>query len=675
MRKWFPILCFSVSTMLSTPAWALDAERFQVFANGKETGYLRVESEGGKVDVDYYVSDNGRGPKAKEQIELDSQGLPVAWQIKGESWAGGAVDETFRYRGNSAEWGGLAEEGKKKKTSARQMYVAAAGSPWALALYARYLMKQPDQQADVLPIGTLRLKKHSSITIGEGEKAEALDVFILSGLDIQPDFLVLDKDGDLFAATGGREVLVREGYGDAVPQLVALTDKLTDDVLTEVHRKVAHKLGVPWRVTNVRIFDPVKEVLSPLSTVVVFDDRIVRVEPGTTDKVPDGEKLIDGKGGTLMAGLVDMHAHEGRWMGYQRLAAGVTTVRDMGNDNSILLNTVVQRRLDLADGPRIVRAGYLEGKSKFSATNGIMADSLEEALAGVHWYADHGYPYLKTYNSIHPDWQKPLADEAHRLGMRVLGHVPAFTTADAQIEAGYEEVTHINQLMLQYVLKPGEDSRTPLRLTGMHRFANLDIFNDPRIRHTIALMKSRDVGLDTTIAAMERLNIQRDRVTPDGDKLYLDNMPVMFQRNRRRMFLNIPDAKTDAEHFKARDKLMDMMKLLHDEGVKMWPGTDDAVAYTLHRELELYVKAGFTPAETLRIASYDAIKELRLDHDQGTIEAGKYADFILLPGDPTKDITALRDVSLVAKNGVIYFPAELYEALNIKPFSPKPVVR
>ena len=114
-------------------------------------------------------------------------------------------------------------------------------------------------------------------------------------------------------------------------------------------------------------------------------------------------------------------------------------------------------RIDAGElpGPRIWRAGLLEGRSPYSARIGLIANSQDEAIAHVRWYADHGYRMIKIYNSMNPDWVKAIAAEAHRLGLRVNGHVPAFMSPDRAILDGYDEITHVNQLALGWVLKPG----------------------------------------------------------------------------------------------------------------------------------------------------------------------------------------------------------------------------
>ncbi|MEZ5997872.1 MAG: hypothetical protein R3B98_04195 [Hyphomonas sp.] len=92
------------------------------------------------------------------------------------------------------------------------------------------------------------------------------------------------------------------------------------------------------------------------------------------------------------------------------------------------------------------RSGFIEGKSPFSSNNGILVNSEEEAVAAVDWYADQGdFWQIKIYNSMNPALVPAIVKRAHERGLRVTGHVPAFTDANHMIEAGYDEMTHINQ--------------------------------------------------------------------------------------------------------------------------------------------------------------------------------------------------------------------------------------
>ena len=131
----------------------------------------------------------------------------------------------------------------------------------------------------------------------------------------------------------------------------------------------------------------------------------------------------------------------------------------------------------------------------------------------------------------------------------------------------------------------------------------------------------------------------------------------------------------DAQYQRGFAKVLEVLKLLHDEGIQLLPGTDDGTGFTVHREVELYAKAGIPPATALRLATLDAARYIGLGADTGTIERGKYADLLLVPGDPLQDLRAIKRARLVLKGGVLYSPAEIYDALSIRPFSPPPPVQ
>src|SRR5690606_3723541 len=205
--------------------------------------------------------------------------------------------------------------------------------------------------------------------------------------------------------------------------------------------------------------------------------------------------------------------------------------------------------------------------------------------------------------------------------------------------AGYDEVAHINQLMLGWLIREGEDTRTPLRLTAMAPAADLDVDSEP-VRRTIALMRERRIALDTTAVILERLMLSRAGTVAEGDAAYLDHMPIGYQRYRRRSFVTVDSPADDARYRAAFDRLIDTLRLLHENGIRLLPGTDDGTGFTVHRELELYVRAGMSPAEVLRNATLGMEEYLGRAHELGSIEQGKLADFFLIAGDPTRDISA-----------------------------------
>jgi imidazolonepropionase-like amidohydrolase len=644
---------------------------YVVLANGEKVGHLSADVEGSTAKIDYSVVNNGRGPKARETLQFDAAGVPISWTIEGSSLFGSPVKEHFAWAKGVAQWESQPDKGKVKAPTA-PFYVPADASPWIQSQFARALIKAPGHRLPVLPSGTMRLEEVRKLTLGEGAKALPLTVYELSGIDLSSSYVVLDDKGDLFALPD--EGVVREGYEAEFKQLQATTRDLALDQAEAAQTKLAHHFTTPVRIRNVRIFDPKTMTVGGPSQVVFYGEKIGSIEPETSGTPnPKGETVIDGQGGTLVPGLHDMHHHVSLQSNLMNLAAGVTAIREMGNDNQTLLtwNKLIDE--GKLPGPRIVRNGFLEGRSPYSARNGFIADTLDQALEDVRWYADHGYWQIKIYNSFNPDWVAPVAAEAHRLGMGVTGHVPAFSSPDRVLKDGYNDIAHVNQLMLGWILSPGEDTRTPLRLTGMARGHDLDLGSD-KVKATIALMKEKNAKLDTTAVILERLMMSRSGQINPGDAPYLSHVPIGYQRYRKRGFVTLDHPGDEEAYAGGYQKVLDVLKLLDDNGVELMPGTDDNTGFTLHRELEIYVQAGIPAAKTLRLATLDPEIYFGRDQQLGTIERGKLADFILVDGDPTKDIRRIRQVRMTVRGGVVYYPAEIYDHLSIKPFAAPPPV-
>ncbi len=635
--------------------------RYTMVANSETVGHLRGALTDGTLHVDFHVDNNGRGPKHRETITLSEAGVPMVWRIDGTSLMGGPVTEQYHYADGVARWESQADSGETPAVDA-PLYVVNDASPWALIVYERLLREASGQRLDVVPGGTLRREEVTTLPdIGGG-----LSLVRIVGLDLAPEYLALDRDGAVFALLGSAGTAIREGEEATAEALgAAVSDAETArNVDLQQRLSAVHEAG--FAVRNVRVLDPVAAALSAPSTVVVRDGRIDSVV--AVDAVLDDALAVyEGDGGVLLPGLHDMHAHTSIDTGWWYLAAGVTTIRDMGNDNRRLAD--LMRRIEAGElaGPRIVRNGFLEGRSPYSARTGVVADTLDEALQAVRDYARDGFWQIKIYNSMNPEWVGPIADEAHRLGMGVTGHVPAFTTPDAMIEAGYDEIAHFNQLALGWVLEDGEDTRTPLRLTAMARLADLDLQASPRVAYSLALMRERGTALDTTAVILERLMLSRAGGISPGGEYFLDHMPVSYRRFRYRTYVPDLTPELDRDYNAGVTKMLEAMKLLHDNGVPLLPGTDDGTGFTVHREIELYARA-LGNADALRAGTVGAATYLGLADTYGTLAPGQAADFFLVPGDPLQDINAIRQVRLVSRAGRVYQPAAIYEALGVVPF-------
>ncbi len=242
------------------------------------------------------------------------------------------------------------------------------------------------------------------------------------------------------------------------------------------------------------------------------------------------------------------------------------------------------------------------------------------------------------------------------------------------IEAGYDEMTHFTQVMLGWGLAQGETTRTLLRLTALQRLPGLDL-DGPAVQHTLDLMAEKGIAIDPTYAIHEALLLSRNGETQAGMADYVDHMPVGVQRQAKAAWSAIGSPEEDAAYKGAFDQITDTIKRMKDRGIFIVFGTDLGGALTLHRELELYQNVGFTPAEILARATLEEASYMGLGDELGSIEVGKKADFILVPGNPVEDLKAIKTIRLVSKGDKVYFPAEIYPWFGIRPFADVPEVQ
>jgi hypothetical protein len=454
--------------------------------------------------------------------------------------------------------------------------------------------------------------------------------------------------------------------------LLKLQQGAERELLRTLADSLTHRFEGPVLIRSVKVFDSDAATMRGPFDVYVFRGRIASISPpGSAAR--DAATVIDGEGRSLLPALFDMHTHEWRWNAMLQIAGGVTTVRDMGNDNKGL----EELRTDIENGnvvgPRIVPTGFIEGESPYASRDGIVIKSVDEGKAAIDWYAQRGRRQIKLYNSIRPEWVAPLADHAHAQGMRIGGHIPAFMRAEEAVRAGYDEIQHINQVMLNFLVKPGDDTRTLLRfyLVGDNA-SQIDLDSDAA-RAFIQLLRARGTAVDTTITTFEPMFNQLQGEPNPAFRKVASHVPPALQRS---WLVNSMDVNaTNVARFRAGyAKLLELTRRLHAAGIPLLAGTDNLAGFTLHRELETYVQAGIGAPQVLQIATRNAARHTQLSEFLGAVAVGKLADVILVDGDPTEDIGSIRAISMVMKEGVVYYPAEIYEALGIKPFRPPPKV-
>ncbi len=663
--------CKQKTEAVSSQADLPEKETFSVITGGIKVGHLNVTRAGDSVAIDYDYKNNGRGPTIKETVVLNADGFPVQWDIAGSSTFGNSIDEHFKLDGKNASWKDASGE-STATVEKPSFYVNQSGSPYSLFMTARVLLNSKDQSVSALPAGDLKLTELESIESKTGDSPLKLTTYGLSGVNLNPTYFILDANKQFFAMIDARFIIIREGYESEEKEMRLLAEKYSAARFEDLQKRFAHTYDKNIRIRNVKIFDPKTLALTDLASVLVSGNKIVSIDAADAT-AGENEIEIDGAGGTIVAGLYDMHGHMGEDDAILNVIAGVTSVRDMGNNNEVLDSLVQKIKSGILAGPNITRMGFIEGKSPFSANLGILVNSEEEAIAAVQTYADKGFYGIKLYNSMTGAWAPAIVKKAHSLNMPVMGHVPAFSTANDMLNAGFDEMTHINQIMLGWVLEPGEDTRTLLRLTALQRLPDLDLNSAP-VQKTLDLMVKNKVAMDPTLAIHELLLLSRNGETQARTLDYIDHMPASVQRDAKEAMASIADEKEDKAYRGAYAKIVETLKMMKARGILIVPGTDLGGAFNLHRELELYQQIGYTPAELLKLGSYDMAQYLG-QKDSGAIEPGMLADFFLIPGDPTKDIKAIKKISMVSRGGVLYFPSEIYPEFGIKPFVEMPLVK
>ncbi|HEY1151441.1 MAG TPA: amidohydrolase family protein [Pseudoduganella sp.] len=638
--------------------------------SGKQMGEQVVErQDDGLTRVRFIYKDNGRGPELTEEFRLAPDGTMSSYKVKGNSTFGAVVDESFTRNGSKAEWKSTSEQGSRE-VSGPAIYVPLNSSYEFNSAAIAALAAAPEHRLPLLPSGTLTHRKLDEVQVtGADGKTQTVQLLAQTGLGLSPSFYwaTTGEKPYLFAVVvPGAFVASLEGWQGNGKLLAERQKEAEARMLNELAEKLQHPLDGLTVVKNARVFDSEKAVVGKPSDIYLLRGRITAVLPagspvrGAVNEIDAGNRIV-------LPGLFDMHSHINRWEGALHVAAGVTSVRDMGNDNAQLQMMIDETATGKLLAPQIVPAGFLEGESAYSSNAGFVVKTLPQAKNAIDWYAEHGYPQLKIYNSFPKEILKDTVAYAHQRGMRVSGHIPAGLRAQQALDAGYDEIQHINQVMLNFLFKQGVETRSLERFyLPAEKTGELD-FNSKPVKDFIATLAKKQIVIDPTLSTFAFLKQQDGDVNEPWAPVEA-NMPPDVARGFHVGTMKIPDAVTQKRYEKSFAKMVEFVGRLHKAGVPLVAGTDDLAGFTLWSELEFLVKAGLTPAQAIQVGTRNGARYTRTSHERGSIEAGKLADLVLVDGDPTKDIRDLQKVAAVITRGRIIYPQEVDKALGIKPF-------
>ncbi|HKU28836.1 MAG TPA: amidohydrolase family protein [Candidatus Sulfotelmatobacter sp.] len=633
---------------------------------GQETYEIRREDTGLTVKVDFKFTDRGTAVPLTVNFRSAPDLTPVAFEIKGRTARPVSIDDAISIQNGKAHLRTRDKESDAELPAGAFFTIAGYAPTTMQMLMVRYwAMHGSPAQLPTLPGGSVKIEPRGQDTIRVGDKSEQLDRYTIEGLIWGRETLWFDNSRNLVAAvTTDAEFdhfeAIRDGYESALADFVARAGADGMAALSEISKGIPGSRASTLAITGATLIDGTGAAPVQDAIVVIRKGRILAAGPRSAVKVPLGAQVFDARGNTVLPGLWDMHAHfeQVEW-GPIYLAAGVTTVRDCGNELEFItaVRDAIEQRRGL--GPRLLLAGVVDGSGPM-AIGVERVDTPEQARMWTDRYHAAGFQQMKIYSSIKLEDLRAVAEEAHRLGMTVTGHVPEGLTGYQTISAGQDQINHVHYIadMMQKPL-PENASRAERR----NATANLDL-NSPEAEKAISFLKEHHTVVDPTIALFELFTATTAKPPASFEPGITKIPPELGQP--------LTDVGPPNENTEIGEKIfakgVAIVGALHRAGIPIVAGTDQAVpGHSLHRELELYVQAGFTPMEAIQAATMVPARVMGIDKDTGTIEKGKRADLILIQGNPLEDIRNTRNVEYVVTDGTMYHTAELWQSVGFKP--------
>ncbi len=647
--------------MTGVKSIAVDTTYYDViFRESKAGVYKKWQQGSGSYGYYYTYTDRGRGPVLSEQITLDNNGFIKSQSISGVNYLKDSVYEHFEVNGNLAQWTNSA--GKDQgEFSSDALYFRYDGTPASYEILAQGLMNVGNKSVELYPKGSVTLMQKNPIILGDSITTQLL---MIKGLDMNPVYLWLTEQALIGKITGNLHI-IRTDFQDYRKEMKVIQDSLENEYLFQLATDLSQEID-DLIIKNVNIFT-VEATLKRNQDVWVHKDKIRAIVPSTqSSEYGDDARIIDGTGKTLMPGMFDMHTHNTKFRGALHLAGGITSVRDLANNKQVKALSH-QFNSNQIIGPRIVAfCGIIDGPGPFANQRNVV-ENLDEGLAEVQAYKDLGYQQIKLYSSIKPEWVKPMADKAHQLDMRVSGHIPAYMTASQAIDAGYNEIQHMNMLFLNF-MSDTIDTRTPLRFTMVaNHGAKLDLSSSAYLTF-VKQLKAHQILIDPTLSIFENMFVATKGIPSPTYEMIVDRLPLINQRSYYKGGLPKPVDGSNRYDL-AHERMLDVVYDLYKKGVAIVPGTDGLPGFLYHRELELFVKAGIPVHEVLKMATINAAEITGVAEAYGSIEVGKQADLILISGNPLERISDIRNVLWTTQGGYMYEAEALYASMGIKNFN------
>lgn len=429
--------------------------------------------------------------------------------------------------------------------------------------------------------------------------------------------------------------------------------------------------------THARVIDGTGSSAKAKQTVLVRNGRIINIGRDGAVDIPKGAKIISLKGKSLLPGWVMTHEHlfyitrplgtkdesyvSGRIFTEQPisfprlyLSAGVTSARTAGAE-AAYTDLRIKEQIDSGVNPG----------PDFDLTAPIMykVTGPDEARERVRFWAGQGLTSIKVYAEINRAQLAAAVDEAHKQGLKVLGHLCAVTYREA-VDLGIDHIEHGFAGLLSTDLNPNKpldtcttysDGKVGGGYRGLPDLSALSASN-PKVKSLFQHIIDNNVFVTTEPVVAERAAL------PENIQAFYNEAGLRDYKSYRAWKDGKVDGKKRQNQF--LNKLMAMNEVFWRMGGKLTVGSDAAGTGVMPghgnlRSIEMLAESGIPLLEVIKIATHNGAESMGILDDRGTIEVGKRADLLVINGDPSKDISAIQKIETVFKNGIGYDPAAL----------------
>ena len=417
-------------------------------------------------------------------------------------------------------------------------------------------------------------------------------------------------------------------------------------------------------IIRVTIVDVEKGVLEKNRTVTVSGEKIQQISKQSNIDGPNGIQIIDGNGLFLVPGLIDAHVHyyDQATYGPMMIVNGVLFVRDMGNqtNEALALREKLKNREIL--GPEMIVTGsILDGNPPAIPQISIPCGTPEEGREAVRKQVAAGVDQIKVYSGLHKDVFLAIADEAHKLGIKPVGHIPESIYIEDAANAGLRSSEHpfgFGKIIAKLLGEPVNLTTVGMG-TDVPYFLRLNEIKIEEFREALKRISATGMHVCPTLVVFKHGAHLKEIFS--GNYPMLEYTSPMMKGMWKAIWGNQPANEIVP---KILSPMQGIIKELHMSGIPLMIGTDllspgVIAGYSVHEEMVLWQDAGISPADILRSATIIPAKFMAIDNRLGTVTEGKTASFVLLRSNPLEDIRNTGQIESVVFRGRYFSRTDL----------------